>query len=205
MARWASTAAPRSSTPTDAMTSMTCSPSVGTRAPRFIPRRGSHRRSRVPLLQLLHHRWRRRIQLRRRLGTRQRRQVPRQSLARGSRAQYLGKQLLRGASIETFEAQFGDDVVMDKTYLYDLMARYRWSNSVLLFGGIQNLTDEKPFITEFSLRPPVHAAATCSGSTYLSVSSFDVHAARCPLPAARCSSHCIQRSSACCIDALAHA
>jgi outer membrane receptor protein involved in Fe transport len=64
--------------------------------------------------------------------------------------QYLGKQLEAGASIETFATQFGNDAVIDKTYLYDLMGRYRWSNSVLLFGGVQNLTDEKPFRTLFS-------------------------------------------------------
>jgi outer membrane receptor protein involved in Fe transport len=68
----------------------------------------------------------------------------------GWRTQYLGKQALRGVSIETYQTQYGPAGIADEIYLHDLSARYRLADSIMIFGGVQNLTDETPYITEFS-------------------------------------------------------
>lgn len=71
-------------------------------------------------------------------------------LTLGWRTQYQDEQLLRGAEIETYEVQYGPAAVADKTYVHDLSVRYQLTDSVSLFGGVQNVTNEEPFITEFS-------------------------------------------------------
>jgi outer membrane receptor protein involved in Fe transport len=65
-------------------------------------------------------------------------------------ARYLGEQALRDVEIETYRTQYGEAGIADSVYLYDLSARFALSESVRLFGGLQNVTDEKPYITEFS-------------------------------------------------------
>ena len=36
----------------------------------------------------------------------------------------------------------------DDTYLHDLRFSYLWDNSLTFFGGINNVTDEEPYISE---------------------------------------------------------
>jgi iron complex outermembrane recepter protein len=62
---------------------------------------------------------------------------------------YLGKMALRGVEIETIAAQFGPAGMADETFTHNIGAGYTFADMGLeVFGGINNLTDVKPFITE---------------------------------------------------------
>jgi len=64
---------------------------------------------------------------------------------------YLGQQTLTyedGAEIETALSNYGLAAFTDKsTYIHDVRASYSWDNFTF-YGGVSNLTDEKPFLTE---------------------------------------------------------
>lgn len=65
--------------------------------------------------------------------------------------QYLSQQLLTyedGAEIETAMANFGPSAFTDKeTYIHDFRGSYNQAR-YSVYGGVNNLTDEDPFITE---------------------------------------------------------
>lgn len=62
---------------------------------------------------------------------------------------YLGKMALRGVEIETIDAQFGPAGEVGATWTHSLGAGYNFPDLGLeVFGGVNNLTDVKPFITE---------------------------------------------------------
>ncbi|ASJ91896.1 TonB-dependent receptor [Porphyrobacter sp. CACIAM 03H1] len=62
---------------------------------------------------------------------------------------YFGKMALRGVEIETIDAQFGPAGMVDETWTHDLAASYTFTDYNLeLFGGVNNLSDVKPFVTE---------------------------------------------------------
>lgn len=63
------------------------------------------------------------------------------------RSQYLSKMALSGP-IETAVKNFGPDVFTDAFYAHNLSGNYDLSETVRIYGGISNLTDEKPFVTE---------------------------------------------------------
>jgi outer membrane receptor protein involved in Fe transport len=65
-------------------------------------------------------------------------------------ARYLGEQALRNVEIETYQTQYGEGVIADDLYIYDLSTRFDVSDAISVFGGLQNVTDEKPYATEFS-------------------------------------------------------
>jgi iron complex outermembrane recepter protein len=62
---------------------------------------------------------------------------------------YLGKMALRGVEVETIAAQFGPAGEVGETWTHNLGAGYNFTDLGLeVFGGVNNLTDVKPFITE---------------------------------------------------------
>jgi outer membrane receptor protein involved in Fe transport len=62
---------------------------------------------------------------------------------------YLGEMALRAVEIETAAAQFGPAGITGETWTHNLGASYKFDDLGLeVFGGINNLTDVKPFITE---------------------------------------------------------
>ena len=65
--------------------------------------------------------------------------------------QYLSKQLLTyedGAEIETAMDNFGPSAFTDSaTFIHSIRASYT-KEDFTLYGGVNNLTDESPFITE---------------------------------------------------------
>ncbi|MEM7099571.1 MAG: TonB-dependent receptor [Pseudomonadota bacterium] len=65
--------------------------------------------------------------------------------------QYLSQQLLTyedGAEIETAAANFGPSAFTDSsTYIHDFRASYT-QDQYSVYGGVNNVTDEEPFITE---------------------------------------------------------
>ncbi|MEE4208479.1 MAG: TonB-dependent receptor [Parvularcula sp.] len=63
--------------------------------------------------------------------------------------QYLGQMTLGDVEIETVNAQFGPVGFADEYFIHDLTASYSFSDDRFeLYGGVNNLTNEKPFITE---------------------------------------------------------
>ena len=64
--------------------------------------------------------------------------------------QYLGKQALRSVEIETADVIFGPAGISSQTTIHDISFSYDWSEQIQIFGGVNNLSDEKPFITELA-------------------------------------------------------
>ncbi len=64
--------------------------------------------------------------------------------------QYQGEQGLRAVEVETADVQYGSAGFVDDTFIHDVVASYDVSDTVTVFGGINNITDEEPFITEFA-------------------------------------------------------
>ena len=65
------------------------------------------------------------------------------------RSQYLSEMALTGA-IETAVQNFGPDIFTDEFMSHNLSGNWDYSSNVRLYGGISNLTDEKPYVTERS-------------------------------------------------------
>ncbi|MEM1230113.1 MAG: TonB-dependent receptor [Pseudomonadota bacterium] len=67
--------------------------------------------------------------------------------------QYLSKQVLAfedGAEIETVDQNFGPAGFSDETYIHSLTGSWALSEAFTLYGGIDNVLDERPFRTEFA-------------------------------------------------------
>lgn len=62
---------------------------------------------------------------------------------------YLGEMALRAVEIETVAAQFGPAGITGETWTHNLGASYNFTDyGIEVFGGVNNLSDVKPFITE---------------------------------------------------------
>lgn len=65
--------------------------------------------------------------------------------------QYIGEQLVGFVEIEEFNrGDYDDSVFMDATWLHDINASYIINDSFTIYGGVNNLTEERPFLTEFA-------------------------------------------------------
>lgn len=73
--------------------------------------------------------------------------------------QYMGEQGVTGAEIEDIfgqgfcvraECTLGPEIIQDEFWQHDISANYTFSDEFMVYGGIKNLTDEEPFITEFA-------------------------------------------------------
>lgn len=73
-----------------------------------------------------------------------------QDLRVGLQTQYHGKQLLRFAVRDTYQSLYGDSVMMPSTLVHNLNASYQVAAEVMLYGGVNNLSNEKPFITNYA-------------------------------------------------------
>lgn len=62
--------------------------------------------------------------------------------------QYLGRQGLRGVEIETVNTIYGPAGISDRTFIHDLDGQFEASENLLFFGGVSNIADEVPFVTE---------------------------------------------------------
>ena len=66
----------------------------------------------------------------------------------GWQSQYLDQMLYGGGlEIETALTLYGPIVLRDEFWIHDINARYQFNDDVLIYGGIKNLSDENPFIT----------------------------------------------------------
>lgn len=68
----------------------------------------------------------------------------------GWQTQYQGEQLLNFVEIDTAMSRYGSAVFMDEVYLHDVNFTYQLSDELMVYGGINNLTDEEPFITSYA-------------------------------------------------------
>ena len=69
----------------------------------------------------------------------------------GLQNQYIGKQLLGFVEIEEFErGDYDSSVQMDAVWLHDINASYKIDEVFTVYGGINNLSDEQPFLTNFA-------------------------------------------------------
>jgi outer membrane receptor protein involved in Fe transport len=64
--------------------------------------------------------------------------------------QYLGEQALRDVEIETIDSLVGPAGMADETFVHDIAASWDITDQYRLYGGINNIGDERPFITEFA-------------------------------------------------------
>lgn len=62
--------------------------------------------------------------------------------------QYLGPQALRGVEIETADLIFGPAGIAGDTFIHDLSVDYQVSERLRVFGGVNNVSEVRPFITE---------------------------------------------------------
>lgn len=61
---------------------------------------------------------------------------------------YLGKQGLRNVEIEVAQESFGDAAFAGPVYIHDINVSYQVNEMFTVYGGVNNLADRKPFITE---------------------------------------------------------
>jgi len=71
------------------------------------------------------------------------------ALTVGTQSQYMGEQLLRFVEIEQ-QFLYGDIVMQDEFWIHDLSASYAFDDQFEIYGGIKNVTDEEPFMTDYS-------------------------------------------------------
>lgn len=64
--------------------------------------------------------------------------------------QYLDEQALRDVEIETADTLFGANGFSDETFIHDLSVRWDVNDRYRVFGGVNNVSDEKPFLTEYA-------------------------------------------------------
>ncbi|MEE4360367.1 MAG: TonB-dependent receptor [Pseudomonadales bacterium] len=72
-------------------------------------------------------------------------------LTLGWQTQYLSEQTLAyedGGEIETAQQNFGAAGFADEIFIHNLSGSYDVSDRMFVYGGIQNVTDEDPFVTE---------------------------------------------------------
>lgn len=68
----------------------------------------------------------------------------------GYQMQYLDSMALRDVEIETADTLYGPAGFADETYIHDLSASWQINDSYMVYGGINNIGDETPFLTEFA-------------------------------------------------------
>src|SRR5262249_50348645 len=62
--------------------------------------------------------------------------------------EYVGEQALSGVEIETARQQFGGSAIAKPVFIHDFSFDYDIQERYQLYGGVNNVTNEKPFITE---------------------------------------------------------
>lgn len=66
----------------------------------------------------------------------------------GWQSQFMDEMLFGGIAVETAETLYGRSVFQEANWQHDLSASYILNDDIMVYGGVKNLTDEQPFITE---------------------------------------------------------
>ncbi len=61
---------------------------------------------------------------------------------------YMDKQTLQDVEIDTVEIDFGANGFSDDFWSHDLSASWDVNDEIQVYGGVNNITDEIPFLTE---------------------------------------------------------
>ena len=64
--------------------------------------------------------------------------------------QYMDEQGLRAVEIETVDILYGPAGIADETYIHDISISWDVSDTYRIYGGVNNVGDETPFLTEFA-------------------------------------------------------
>ncbi len=64
--------------------------------------------------------------------------------------QYMDEQALRAVEIETVDSLYGPAGIADETFIHDISFRFDVSDRYRIYGGVNNIGDETPFLTEFA-------------------------------------------------------
>ena len=81
-------------------------------------------------------------------------------------SQYLDEMLLGTVEIETADTLYGKKVYMDETWIHDISASYTYSDEITIYGGIRNLSEEDPFMTENAFPASPRGRMIFLGGTY---------------------------------------
>ncbi len=66
------------------------------------------------------------------------------------RSLYMDRQTLQDVNIDTVDIEFGPNGFSDDFWSHDLSASWDVNDNLRIFGGISNITDEIPFLTEWA-------------------------------------------------------
>lgn len=66
----------------------------------------------------------------------------------GWQSQYIGEMLYRGIEVETALSLYGPTVFNGETWVHDLNGFWNVNDQTRIYGGIKNVSDEMPFITD---------------------------------------------------------
>jgi iron complex outermembrane receptor protein len=86
-------------------------------------------------------------------------------LSVGIQTRYQSKQLLRFVEIQDL-ADYGNVVQQDKSYVTNLSFNYAATDNVDVYGGINNITNEKPFITNYAYPASIRGRFVFFGMNY---------------------------------------
>jgi hypothetical protein len=88
------------------------------------------------------------------------------ALSVGWQSQYLGEMLESGLEVDTALSLYGPSVFIKETWIHDLNATYLRSDQLTVFGGINNVTQETPFITTNAFPASPRGRMMFLGGTY---------------------------------------
>jgi iron complex outermembrane receptor protein len=86
-------------------------------------------------------------------------------LSVGVQTRYQSKQLLRFVEIQDL-ADYGNVIQQDKSYVTNLTFNYAASENVDVYGGVNNITNEKPFITNYAYPASIRGRFVFFGMNY---------------------------------------
>ena len=87
-------------------------------------------------------------------------------LSVGWQTQYLGEMLVSFLEIDTAVSLYGDSVIMDETWIHDLNATYLLNEQLTIYGGINNISQENPFLTDHAFPASPRGRMFFLGATY---------------------------------------
>ncbi len=70
------------------------------------------------------------------------------NLRLGWQSQFLDEMLFRDIEVETAVSLYGSNIFQEAFWQHDFNASYLINDDIMVYGGIKNVTDEQPFITE---------------------------------------------------------
>ncbi|MFT4811256.1 MAG: iron complex outermembrane receptor protein [Paraglaciecola sp.] len=86
-------------------------------------------------------------------------------LSVGVQTRYQSKQLLRFVEIQDL-ADYGNVIQQNKSYVTNLTFNYAATENVDVYGGVNNITNEKPFITNYAYPASIRGRFVFFGMNY---------------------------------------